>query len=447
MANSSPLRRATRPAVADLRPQSLGNGAQHQIAVGVAEHVVDLLEPVETEHQQRDLACSASAPANHRGESGVERVAVGEPGQRVVLGEIADLLRFALAHRDVAQDRAILEAVGALPAGEAGLDRKYLAVACGGPRTRSPAPGERVGRRSRIENGDASALPAQIASNGWPIISSALIAEDRGRRRVPHRDQVVRSRCRPGRRRATSRCAGSGSRRCGRAGREYRFRRARWRRDRPRSAIWNSEVSSTSGKFACSSKAAASTADRRCDEQRRRRMPAERRRHASIMASDQHEQARPSVTAVGRPVQRAVLQDRFGRQRLQHRAGDNAAVRNAEAVAELERGAADDDLLALQPAQRRRIAAQHVDVGDLRDRGGADAEIDQERRALAASKCPASTAPIEGRNSPSSFSPKRIAAHQPVRLDRDIDDRGPGLVAELLQRAVEMGRRRRCRAA
>ena len=77
-------------------------------------------------------------------------------------------------------------------------------------------------------------------------------------------------------------------------------------------------------------------------------------------------------------MQHTILQDRFGRHRLQHRTGDNAAIGNAKAVAEFERGAADDDLLALEAVQRCLIAAQNVDEGDLRDRRGADAEVDQE---------------------------------------------------------------------
>ena len=37
MANSSPLKRATRPAVPTSLPQPLGDRAQHQVAIGVAE--------------------------------------------------------------------------------------------------------------------------------------------------------------------------------------------------------------------------------------------------------------------------------------------------------------------------------------------------------------------------------------------------------------------------
>ena len=51
----------------------------------------------------------------------------------------------------------------------------------------------------------------------------------------------------------------------------------------------------------------------------------------------------------------------FGRDRLQHRTRDNAAVGDAEAITEFERGAADDDLLALEAVQGCRVAAQYVD--------------------------------------------------------------------------------------
>ena len=43
------------------RGQPIGNGAQHEIAIGVAEHVVDLLEAVEANYQQRDFGCLAFA--------------------------------------------------------------------------------------------------------------------------------------------------------------------------------------------------------------------------------------------------------------------------------------------------------------------------------------------------------------------------------------------------
>ena len=137
-------------------------------------------------------------------------------------------------------------------------------------------------------------------------------------------------------------------------------------------------------------------------------------------------------------MQRAAAQDRFRRQRLQHRAGHDAAIRDAEAIAELERGAADDDLLVLQPAERCFIAVQDVDERNPRDRLAADAEIDHERRA-AGVVLPREHRAHRGQEFAVELLAERIAPHQPIGFDGDIDDRGPGMVAELFQRPVEMG--------
>jgi len=80
-------------------------------------------------------------------------------------------------------------------------------------------------------------------------------------------------------------------------------------------------------------------------------------------------------------MQGTILQDRFGRQGLQQRSRNNAAVRNTQAIAEFERGTADNDLPVSEPVQRRLIAAQDIDVRYSRNRGCADTEIDQERCA------------------------------------------------------------------
>ena len=147
MANSSPERRATTAAGADVQLQPLGNGSQHQVAIGVAKHVVDLLETIETDDQERNLAMFGLDAGDHCGEPGVERVAIGEPGQRIVLGKIPDLFRLALAHRDVAQDRAILIALGTLPTGKAGLHRKHFTIAA--PAVELDDGAGRAGRRTR----------------------------------------------------------------------------------------------------------------------------------------------------------------------------------------------------------------------------------------------------------------------------------------------------------
>ena len=72
----------------DQRAQPLGDRAQQLIAAGVAERVVDLLELVEVQHQQRDLALRRFRLGEPRSQVLVQRVAVGEAGQRVVLGQI-----------------------------------------------------------------------------------------------------------------------------------------------------------------------------------------------------------------------------------------------------------------------------------------------------------------------------------------------------------------------
>ena len=109
---------------------------------------------------------------------------------------------------------------------------------------------------------------------------------------------------------------------------------------------------------------------------------ADRRRHSTTISSA-IKPSPPSVSDAGRGAQHAALQDRFRGQHLQLRARNDAAVRHAEPVAELDRGRADDDLLALELLQGGGIAAQHVHIGDRRQRFRPDAEIDPQRLFVA----------------------------------------------------------------
>ena len=95
--------------------------------------------------------------------------------------------------------------------------------------------------------------------------------------------------------------------------------------------------------------------------------------------------------------------------------------------------------LSFSRLQRRLVAAQHVDVGNLRDRVAADAEIDQERRALLVILSGQHRA-HRGQEFAIEFLAERIAADQAVRLDLDIDDRRPGMAAELRQRPIDVDR-------
>jgi hypothetical protein len=135
------------------------------------------------------------------------------------------------------------------------------------------------------------------------------------------------------------------------------------------------------------------------------RTPAARRRHDDIRS----------------PAQGAVLQDRLGRERLQQRSGNDPAVGNAEPVTELKGGTADDDLLVPELVQRRSIAAQHIEIGHFRDRSGADAEIDQEGRALFSILSRQHRA-HRREKLPVELLAIRVASDHAVRFNRDIDD-------------------------
>jgi len=68
----------------------------------MAERVVDHLEAVEVHEQQRhQLVAAARGPRHGRGQAVVEQRCAGQPGQRVMVGQIADVLLVALARGDV----------------------------------------------------------------------------------------------------------------------------------------------------------------------------------------------------------------------------------------------------------------------------------------------------------------------------------------------------------
>ena len=191
-----------------------------------------------------------------------------------------------------------------------------------------------------------------------------------------------------------------------------------------------------SGNAACSSERAGFDGRQPMPASSATRLPAERRRHVSSMI--RASRARPaSVTTLRSPLQRAVLQQRFRGQCLQHRAGQDDAVRDAEAVTEFERRAADDDFLALQFLQCRRVAAQHVGKGHFRDPGRPDAEIDQKGRALFVVLAGEHRS-HRGHEFAVQLLTERITADEAVGSDLDIDERRPGMFGELLQRAIDV---------
>src|SRR6185503_1328242 len=95
--------------------------AQHGVAGAVAERIVDLLEAVQVDHHYRDARIAALREKHRLAQAVVEQAAVGQAGQRVVIGEEARLLLLALAFGDVLRhaDHAV---------GLAGAVRDGLAV-------------------------------------------------------------------------------------------------------------------------------------------------------------------------------------------------------------------------------------------------------------------------------------------------------------------------------
>ena len=90
-ANSSPERRATMSVVRTRSRRIVGDLADQVVAGVVAEAVVDRLEAVDVDDHHRALAAVAGAEGDVLVELGAEAAAVEEAGQRVVVGEVAQL--------------------------------------------------------------------------------------------------------------------------------------------------------------------------------------------------------------------------------------------------------------------------------------------------------------------------------------------------------------------
>ena len=82
--NSSPPMRADEIRVPDIRLEDLRGMHEHRVAGRMAERVVDLLEPVEVDMQQRDLAAVAARACRVLLQDLVEIAAVRQAGQRIV---------------------------------------------------------------------------------------------------------------------------------------------------------------------------------------------------------------------------------------------------------------------------------------------------------------------------------------------------------------------------
>ena len=131
--------------------QAPGDRAQHLVADGVAERVVDVLEAIAIEEQHREPAAVAARQRDRPREPIVQQQPVRQVGQRVVLGEVQHLQAALARHDDVAEHDHGAEdvALAIVNRRRRMLDRRFVAVAAdqdvvalaGGPSgcARSPA--------------------------------------------------------------------------------------------------------------------------------------------------------------------------------------------------------------------------------------------------------------------------------------------------------------------
>ena len=421
--------------------QMAGDGAEHLIAAGMAERIVDLLELVDVDHQQRHLALlrrrrrragwpdSRAGYCGWRARSGCRiRPDTGSAPPRACAPRCPATPRHTGSRRRPASRRSRLPA-----------ERPRHCVCdprAPSPCRRAPAGVPAAGRGSRMPERRRRRRFANSRSSGWPIISldgSPKIAAAPGFQTVIRPLRSAHTRPSPSDMAIRSK------------------RRSAIRPSRPRKSISSkavaaryaaiatrqSEVSGTIGSAACTSTAVASIASA-APSSTATRSPTERRRHMAPIRSAM----RPipaSVTAIEELRSARPCRIDSAASVCSSTPGMTCPLGNAEMVAELDGGRPDDDFLALELLQDGRIAAQHVHIGDGGHRSRGDAEIDlkgilpvlilagqersQRRQELALQHLA-----------------EQITAHQAVRLDPDIDDRGPGLLAEFRQRTIYMDR-------
>ena len=85
--------------------QAAGQGLEQRIARGMAERVVDPLEVVEVDEQQRQPGVGGPGGDHQMLELAEQRVAVGQAGQRIVMLQVVQLVLHVAALADVAQHR------------------------------------------------------------------------------------------------------------------------------------------------------------------------------------------------------------------------------------------------------------------------------------------------------------------------------------------------------
>jgi hypothetical protein len=117
---------ADRVGVADTAREPQRNALQQLVAHQVAERVVDCLEAVQIEEQQRDAVALAGGVGEGLLQAVVEKRPVGQAGQRVVMGQEGDARLGGLAFGDIGKNRHVMGQASALVAH--GADRQGRGV-------------------------------------------------------------------------------------------------------------------------------------------------------------------------------------------------------------------------------------------------------------------------------------------------------------------------------
>src|SRR5581483_4915157 len=114
-----PVDPALRP---DLLLDAAGDGPDVRVPGLVSLNVVDLLQPIEVEREEREGRAVGVAPFDHRREVVLERAVVRETGEAVGAGDLREVLDLGAARVAVALAAAQARGANRVPeeAGEAG---------------------------------------------------------------------------------------------------------------------------------------------------------------------------------------------------------------------------------------------------------------------------------------------------------------------------------------
>ena len=129
-ANSSPPSRAAVSAGPKRAGETMADGDQQLVAGAMPQAVVDRLEIVEIQEEDRQRGLAQPAGAIERVLDAIdEERPVGEPGQRIVQRLVAELCLELLAGRDVVDERVEADGATTLRRPDRQLNRELVAVA------------------------------------------------------------------------------------------------------------------------------------------------------------------------------------------------------------------------------------------------------------------------------------------------------------------------------